>query len=337
MPEHITHSEFIETVASQEWFEKNNYSEVLLRYYSFPAHDGKEIDFMPQLGKDIIFLGEPYRLCICDIADQHYFSFSYRYVSSVTGPQLITEKIPRKLPNSTYVLASTPIRTSFAQEGFDPDIERMNQFIGLLRMISGNALFKELVREEVLAYPTNNLRAVSPILSLPAPVEGPFLRSEHWIDIQKIMDVSSSLPADIKQRLTLSLNLFEQASNHIATSKLFLYWVAIEVLCGTNKTSKIKKKLCQAYKKDMSYIQNQLGLEKLIHMRQELFHQGKPHDLPQDVERYIQLVFFELVREVLSLPCVHAIEEFLKAGFSVKRLEHENGRRVVQNVDISTI
>lgn len=321
----------IDFIYGDSWFGDGDNKEVLVRYYSFPVHTGGEINFLPVPGTDIKFLDQPFRVIICDISDQEYASFHYSWVSSPKGPGLIAEKIQRILPPSTYVIVSVPLRGGGNESGLENSVSLMDQFIGLIRAVTGNGFLREIVREEIVTIPSGQMKAPSDLLGLPHPAEGPFLRPNNWSDIEEMVRSIPLLPSDKSNRLKLACQLFEKAARTEVPSKFFLYWVAMEVLCDTHKAANFVMKLQLSYNASKEYIQDNLGFKKLVRLRQDLFHEGKHHDIPQDVERYIQVVFLDLIRASLQLPCKKHIESFVRDGFDVRRLDRDVGRRIVQD------
>ena len=236
------------------------------------------------------------------------------------------------MPTSTYVMVSTPLRGATEDERLEKSIALMDQFVGLLRSVTGNAFLRDIVREEVVSIPSGDMTAATPTMSLPHPSEGPYLSPQNWTDIEEMIKTGAQLPNEKKERFTLSCQLFDQAARSSVPTKFFLYWVAMEVLCKTYKAGDFMEILQDAYGVSKEHIEQFFGFKKLIRLRQDLFHQGKPHDIPQDVERYIQCAFLDLLRATLQLPCKKNLEGFIAGGFDVTRLDREIGRLVVETI-----
>lgn len=82
----------------------------------------------------------------------------------------------------------------------------------------------------------------------------------------------------------------------------------------------------------MGHVQNNLGLERLINLRTALFHNGEHHDIPQDVERYIQVVFLDLARASLKLSCKNFVSDYISQGFDLARLDRIKGRSIIASI-----
>ncbi len=173
----------------------------------------------------------------------------------------------------------------------------------------------------------------TPIVKLPQPFDGPFLNNDNFGELQEILDALQDQSLQISNRICLALELFEHGAQETSNSKFFYYWSAIEVLCDTHRTARILGKLANAYAATRGHVQNELGFDLVKLMRTDLFHRGISHDVPQDVERYIQAMFIDLLRLELSLACRRQMEYQIREGFSIDRLRREIGQSNVVTID----
>lgn len=325
-----TREQRMELVSGHDWFRDGEPKEVLIRYYSCPFPVPDEDNFLPPIGTDIFLYDRPFRAVLCDIEGQEYPTVYHSFIRSPQGLQLLGEKVIRALPSSKYVLVSTPLRSGSREDELKKSMATMDQFVGLLRMTTGNGFLRAIVREEILSILDAKMTAISKLIPVPHISEGPFLGSQNWSEIQEMIKAGSQLEGENKNRFTLSCQLFEEGARAEVPAKFFLYWVSMEVLCDTHDAFEISRTLSRAYNKPKEFIQNELGFKKLIRLRQDLFHQGQPHDLPLDVERYIQVVFLDLLRSKLQMICKNCIEAYIESGFNTDRLDRELGRKVTQ-------
>jgi hypothetical protein len=300
----------------KNWFQsESENNQILVRYYSIPAiNDDVSWPVPPET--DINFFNNPFRIIICHIEDQQYKSVFPFLIAAGTKANFFFEEVKRVLPTAHYVIVSCAMESA---EDFNKKVVLMDKFIGSMRPVLGNGFFKSLVRQEIVTVSTGNMTVVTPTISLSKECEGPFASRANWnevVEIRQKIEESSGF----KAQALLGCQLFERAARSDAPFNFFLYWVAIEVLSETNKTVKIKRLLAAAYNQNISYIQNELGFEKFINMRTSLFHEGTSHDIPQDVERYIQLAFLDILRHKLGLQCLKHLEKFVSGGFDIAKL-----------------
>lgn len=87
----------------------------------------------------------------------------------------------------------------------------------------------------------------------------------------------------------------------------FEYWTALEVVCD-GKANRIKERLKQIYRlQSHKEAGEKTGLDVLAKWRGEYVHKGKRPIISADVERYIQLVFLDLLRAEIDVPARHNI------------------------------
>src|SRR5262249_49650031 len=105
---------------------------------------------------------------------------------------------------------------------------------------------------------------------------------------------------DHKQaRIRLSLELMNDAMRKY--DGFFEYWTALEVLCD-GKTNAIKSRLQKIYGlKNQQEAGIATGLSTLAEWRHQYVHAGVRPNLSADVERYIQLLFLDLLRHEVGL------------------------------------
>jgi hypothetical protein len=121
----------------------------------------------------------------------------------------------------------------------------------------------------------------------------------------------------------LALHLIEQSARDGSSTKFFHFWTALEVLIGTHRTAVIANCLVRAYGCDRAFVSNVLGFDEITRRRQRLFHEGEAHDIPQDVEGYLQAMFKDLLREELGLAPLKLMGQQLNASFRIERLHPE--------------
>lgn len=291
-----------------------------IRYYTVPFIDMNKISLPMNPGEEIVFMGVPYRMVFASIKDQPYTSSKMWPIRGEEGNlDFLCEEIKRILPPSNYLLISTPI-LELGDKGYDDCIVRIDQFVGVLRAVCGNCLFREIARESSVDFKNGKMDTTSPVLRMPKKSEGTKITDIHWEKIRNLLKLIEQAEDNLKNRLTLATQLFEQAARGESPVNFFLYWVSIEVLCFPSKKSKsakIKKILSKSYNKKTDFIRNDLGVERLINLRNDVFHKGKEVNLSVDAERYIQAVFWDLLNAVLGQDCEHNIENYISSGFDL--------------------
>ncbi len=308
-------------------------NEFFVRYYAAPFIDDNKTSLPAKPGEEKTFMEVPYRFSFAHISDQKYTS---TMISPTGGGEndvnFFCEDIKRTLPPTRYVLISTPILKT-GNEGYKGCINRLDQFVGVLRAVCGNSLFREVAREATVSVPGGSMKTPSRTIRMPKPCEGTVVNSTHWDRCFSLLEKMEKVNTADRDRLILAVQLFEKAAREESPANFFLYWVSIEVLCDTHKTGAIKKKLKQSYSKSMSFIQNDLGFEALINLRTNVFHNGQAVNLGVDAERYIQVIFLDLLNAILGENCERYVEKYIESGFDLSVLSQGGAKGILGTIN----
>lgn len=314
--------ELIGHLYSESWFGDNTPKEIYIRYYSMPFTP-KDDFYLPGLEGDVLkYADTEFKIIVSHISDQQYLShIPWITQSEGVNNKITIEKLERKLPETDYVLVTTPILYGTGDHAYQDSSLKMDAFVGMLRVIGGNNLLRQLVREGTVNVLTGNMNTLTSIVPVPSVCEGPFATLNTWQELKEIMDAlvadSNSLH---KTRIWLSTQLIERAFLAQDGLKFFSYWVAIEVAADTHNSGKIITLLAKAYKKPNGYVQNFLGFDLIKGTRTAVFHGGEHYEIPSDVERYMQCLFLDVVRAKIGLKCRGYMATAVKDGFDVRRL-----------------
>ena len=322
----------LEHLYSKAWFGENARREVYVRYYSMPFQPKADF-YIPGLDGNVVdYADTVFKVVVAHIADQKYLShIPWLVQSSADNNKVIVEKLERILPETDYVLVTTPIRGVGDQAYLDASV-KMDGFVGILRLVGGNNLLRQLVREGTVYVSTGNIKTPTSVVPVPCASEGPFATVETWEQLKEITNAVSERSNSQKKRIELSTQLIERAFLAHGRFKFFSYWVALEVAADTHSTGKIATLLVNTYGRSRGYILNDLGFETLKATRTAVFHNGEHYEMPSDVERYIQHLFLDVARAKLGLKCREYMATAVKEGFNVKRLD-----RTVSQAKVMTI
>jgi hypothetical protein len=317
---------------SEDWFGESARREVYVRYYTMPFQPKADF-YIPGLdGNVVVYADTVFKVVVAHITDQKYLShIPWLVQSEADNNKIVVEKLERLLPATNYILVTTPIR-GVGDQAYRGASEKMDSFVGILRLLGGNNLLRQLVREGKVDVASGNIATPTSIVPVPSASEGPFTTVETWEQLKEIANSVSGSSNSKKGRIELSTQLVELAFLAEARFKFFSYWVALEVAADTHSTGKIATLLTKAYERSRGYILNDLGFESLKATRTAVFHNGEHYEMPSDVERYVQLLFLDVMRAKLGLKCREYMAAAVKEGFDVKRLD-----RVVAQAKVQTI
>jgi hypothetical protein len=131
------------------------------------------------------------------------------------------------------------------------------------------------------------------------------------VDVDVYDDLIARIPLQLepmKSQLGASCQFFSRALSEFEEYKRFFdYWTALEILVQ-GKAQKLRVVLAKAYDVTLDFVDQNLKFEEIARLRHELMHHGKFLRLEPEVERRIQGLFLDLMRQRLGLPCKRIME-----------------------------
>ena len=326
-------TEGLESLFVEDWFEEDGRREIYLRYYSMPFPP-KDDFYVPGLdGNVVMFSGAQFRVAVAHISGQEYKShFPWLTTSELGKYNIFVEEIKRALPRANYVLISTPI-TDTSDQAIQNASALMDGFTGMLRLVGGNNLLRQLVREAAVDISSGNMKATSAAVPVPHEIEGPFATRETWQQLEEVTDAIATRDDAEGNRITLSTQLVERAFSAQGPFKFFSYWVALEAAADVYGHKNFVNLLSNAYGRNNAYVQNDLGFQHIWETRTAVFHGGELYEMPYDVERYIQCLFLDVVRAKLGLESQGYMAAAVQAGFDVTRLDRAVAQANIRMID----
>lgn len=290
--------------AEDEWFADRSKSTYWLRIYTSLGLTHK--DFFPAI-KDVyerIDRDPPVRMYFGQIDGLEVPIFRINMYVNEDGITAINiNSDNHKIDKSNHVWFATPYKID-GDPGNHVETNRyLNRIESLIVLHMGQNFLRDIVFDgEVNAY-DGNFSVASQAIKMPQMPEGPFLHKQNWQDIEEIETSLSSAPIEIRNRLQLSLEFFERGVRE--DDGFFEYWTALEILCN-GKAQTIRSKIQKCYKlKHVKEAEERSGFKSIAKWRHDFVHKGDRPNVSSDVERYIQLLYLDLLRQELKLQPRH--------------------------------
>ena len=167
-------------------------------------------------------------------------------------------------------------------------------------MHAGWNLLREIIFEGEVSAHDEKCSVTGEIIRMPQGCEGPFLHKQNWEDIGAIARQLKLVQPEVRTRIELSLEFLDRALRE--DDAFFYYWTALEILCnGTAQAIRSKLRTCYELK-NVQEVDDKTRFGIIATWRHDFFHKGiRPH-MTFDVERYIQMMLLDLLRQELLLP-----------------------------------
>jgi hypothetical protein len=229
-----------------------------------------------------------------------------------------TEYNQKELKNGTYVLILTPKNIDGIETAEHEVRKRLNTVAGILRAHTGHNFLRELQFEGEVFAGEDKFSSSSDGLKIPKESEGPHFNAANWIQTKEIHDAIWKIPVEVKQRVLLSLEYFNRAFDE--ADSFFFYWVSLEILCN-GQSQAIKNKLKESLGLKSIKQAEETGFGVIAKWRHDFFHNGIRPIVIADVDRFIQLVYFDILRFILNLsPAYHTLHLINSKGYDLSSI-----------------
>ncbi len=295
-------------LAPDSWFTQREQSTFWLRLYTllFLPRE-KAADALTELmagidrTKPFVYMGRSILFMAGVFQGLKVPYFTRQMYSQESGQTRIDVKVEEtELPDTLYVALATPCRIDGAP-GREGDAKAaLAEAAGLLCTHVGHNFLRDLVFDGEVNASDGKFSHPGEPWRMPARAEGPFINRQNAIDVQEIAQAVTQLTEPTRSRLVLTLQLVDEAMRRMLG--FFEYWTALEVLCE-GRSHRIKARLSRLYGiRNHKGAANLTGFSTLERWRHDYIHRGQRPPMTADIERYMQLLFLDLLRQELHLP-----------------------------------
>lgn len=302
----------IKDLIKDDWFKDINNSSCWLRIYPMlPVPQKKILEYFKHAFTEITVDGLTVgiRYLGCGDLELPNIGLDFMYSDPEKGHMCLAVKNEKKkLPQSSYIFILVPFKVDGKEGDKAKTINALNQAEAILSGYIGNNLLHTLIYDEEIELTQNGAfinKSNSPIIKTVQPCDGPFISKGYWDDAGQTFKALESLEEESeKKRILLALKFFQNGKKiKIGIEQFFFYWTAIITLCKESGTTAINQNYLQpAYDLNKEEIEEKLLWKKLYTIRNNLFKFGAEINFHHDVERYLQLLFLDILRRELNLP-----------------------------------
>jgi hypothetical protein len=224
----------------------------------------------------------------------------YAFVTSPPGVYL-TMMVP-------HVVDGVEAREEFTEE-------RLDQLEGLLIGYSGRAMVYRRLFDNVVHLGTQQITVYFGAVDNPAWYDPPKLGADHLDTLTAIDTARSGARAPLKNRIDLSLRWLAYAARDRGVDAFLKYWVAIETLSMPDTNVRpANKLLASAYGLLLDDAAQRFCLGRIQGVRGAIVHQGSRIEIPGEVAKYLEALYFDLLSTVIGTPCTRRALPLLSQG-----------------------
>lgn len=302
-PQHLNLADLLPA----EWFDGTGTTSVMQVVYSCNF-------FRPrQIGQDYLS---------GDIANVHYLvldlaqGMPFHRVATIvdvveTVPQLRVDVQPAQTPSGTHIMFFTP----YHADGDVTEAEalaRIESARGLVSAVEGlNANYSHIFTR-VLELPSGTQSSAGPVIAVPHTMPVPFVSGDR---VGRIADALPSLDPSLQTRLLLGLRWFDKADRETDPVDAFLKsWFAVEVI-GMPDTTNIRpvvEKLAAIYALSYQDAVTRFQIGRVQSLRADIVHNGLVRPIHQQLHRYVQAVFVDVLFHLTGQPSERRTEAVLQ-------------------------
>ena len=316
--------------ADPAWYSKPEESKFWLRIYTLLGIKRDEIsDKFENAVRDIHYL-IPIRIRYGFIGEVEWPKWEQRLVGNDDGhPEILINQGTDKFPGSTCIFISMPFISDGKTIGPDNITYALSVIHSLLVSHLGKNTLRDIIFNGSVSAHDGQFSPLGTITNIPKPFDGPTVQDSLWVSFREIVESLEKCNDSVRERCQLSIEIFERGieeySKDTRKSDAFLfYWIAMEILCGGE--GRIETALQNAYRfKDREEVQTKLGTSAIRGWRNGMVHDGKRPPTNHYVERFMQLMFTDILRSKLELNSIGLALSFSKsAGVDLSEIGLEN-------------
>lgn len=205
----------------------------------------------------------------------------------------------RQVPSAVYATLATPHDVDGASGNETVTRRRLDRASALLVLHMGPSVLRESVFDGVVNAASGQYTLTTDAFKNPQLADGPVFYGPDDSAIQEVTRTLRHLPTERQRRVELSLEFFERAIR--GQEAFFELWTSLELLANGSAQA-IRSRLQAAYQlRSVKEVDEGLGFATIARWRHDYFHKGIRPVMSADVERYIQLLYLDLLRSELGL------------------------------------
>ncbi|AGI69374.1 hypothetical protein OAN307_c39460 [Octadecabacter antarcticus 307] len=297
------------------WCKDPEKSKFLFRLYSIvPCSIARLTEYASGLSSRPNEDGVPIWIDLCEIHadDLTKVGMGQLHSDPETGEIICPTDIGHfSIPRSACFLLATPHEIDGVEFREADTLSRLDRMEALLSIHFGsNAVYRQVFEAIYDAQPGGPYTFFGDVMATLQPFDGPMMASENWRLFEEAISQKDAIrDATKKNRINRALEFYHSGKTSPDTAhgeKFFFYWTAFQIFCEAGGTMATNRQLQSIYKFSKKQVEDDLLWKGIVDLRNNFFHKGVQILLIKDAERYLQLLFLDLLRDELGLEPVRA-------------------------------
>ncbi len=192
--------------------------------------------------------------------------------------------------------------------------DKVDILTGLLALIFGDNIVYKKYFENVINIKNNSRSVSSPVIKVPSAIPPPDITRENVSLIRDIYVKLNSIPIEKRNRIELSLRWFSEAMYSSGPDAYIKFWIALEAvgMVNTSDIRPLKKMLAEVYTITTEEVSTKFHIGRLFNIRCAIVHDGKKLPIQAKILEYLQVLYKDILFQVLDIPSKHAVESWIK-------------------------
>jgi hypothetical protein len=219
------------------------------------------------------------------------------------------EKLQKETNLDWYLLIIIPFKENEA------DIEkekRLQQYLSVIVAFNSRNIAYEKIFENQINFTKKTRSSSSPVLIVPYMFKSVELTSERIKIIEEAHKKILKLDENLKNRVTLSLSWFGQATYSFGVDAFLKYWIAIEVIAmpDSSNINTLIEILADVYEIRKEDAKKKFGVGRIFDFRSKIVHHGFLLPINPDLLKYLEAIYIDVLFKIIDIKSDKRIQEF---------------------------
>jgi len=219
-------------------------------------------------------------------------------------------------PPGIYAFTIAPHDVNGTEAREDVTEAQMDELEGLLTSYGGRATVYQRVFDNICNLGDNSVTIYFGKVDNPAWYDSPDLSPPGVASLAAVDLARLRVSQDVRSRVDLSLRWLAYAGRDHGVDAFIKYWVAIETLTMPDDTNvrPANELLASRYGISLDQATRRFSLGRLQGVRSAIIHRGLRVEIPGEVAKFMEGVYFDLLTGVLRVSAAPRAQAFIKQG-----------------------